>query len=123
MRKSWRNASSTEHATQQRNIASSRLRSIHSTNGVPSMTNLRALKSAKYTIAVSDAPHQRAPKRRKTAMYRNENMRREIHIMIVPHVKAMTTERSMADIIPIARVVLMNSPMSVSSSWGCVAIL
>ena len=47
MRKSWRNASSTEHATQQRNIASSRLRSIHSTKGVPSMTNLRALKSAK----------------------------------------------------------------------------
>ena len=72
---------------------------------------------------MSDAPHQRAPKRRKTAMYRNENMRREIHIMMVPHVKAMTTERSMADIIPIARVVLMNSPMSVSSSWGCVAIL
>ena len=50
-------------------------------------------------------------------------MVREMYMTIVPQVKAMTTESRIAETIPIAREVLMNSPRAEVPSAGSFAIL
>ena len=117
------NANNTEQKIQQRITARKRFSLIQVYIAVPANTPFNALNTAKYAIAVNDKPHHIAPVLRNIPKYRNEKSIRDNHITIVPKMNAISTDNRIAEITPIARVVLINPPSEPSVSEGSPEIL